>query len=730
MTEAIDEDNHSPIVIAVSSIISSHNPELKVDVGHSGSTDSSVWVLSSRSHFELMWGLVTPEDKASSPSRNERTIILIWDGGPGAEGPVDIARWVTPLDWAVAISVYLTRSTRDLERPRLRILIFDAAPGAHAVPAVHAFAMLRGALPWIQIYRPVSPLETLSAIAAQMSDDTPSIFKVTRALLKPSQQDAIRFVSDLRSGFESLTSLADSDFNTDDAEMLRSMWSSLLLKAGSRHDIANVIGPAVLSRGLHPAKARLTPVHVGPAQRAVVKYMELLGLVEMTPGDGSVLPKGGLWNDQATAGSSGVVLIDDQAELGYRDFVNAALFSVDPVTGRTTTSVRSLVDASALLSAIRARDPITNWYAPRYFDYCDALILDLRLWSDDANGLRTAVQVLSDVCDTVAAVGGANSDDASFRHAFRAADAFRKQPERGLAPEALALLPLLLSYYDPSLPIVLFSSTQQRSVFSLLKNRRNVITEFAKPVVGGYVAQLATRDYTSGFKRAIRHAKELHASRGVWQRIAALTTHQVSWPHLRVLRRNARWHEDACRVNVKAELIETIAAECQRTLLSGRYADALQAPSNILEDYIGQLPHKPWKAHPDASITPPKSLDSEDARAEYLYWGVLVYSRNTRAHYRINADDDRVLAGIAVWLWHWFVGGLGGNALTTRAGRSSVGVTSDLVKLPTTLGTRGAAVFEPLLVNVAKGLKNGVSVSDEDIVEEFWSLHDRVVGEA
>jgi hypothetical protein len=36
---------------------------------------------------------------------------------------------------------------------------------------------------------------------------------------------------------------------------------------------------------------------------------------------------------------------------------------------------------------------------------------------------------------------------------------------------------------------------------------------------------------------------------------------------------------------------------------------------------------------------------------------------------------------------------------------------------------------DPSFVQLAKGLKNGVSVSDENIVEEFWSLHGRVVGE-
>jgi hypothetical protein len=245
------------------------------------------------------------------------------------------------------------------------------------------------------------------------------------------------------------------------------------------------------------------------------------------------------------------------------------------------------------------------------------------------------------------------------------------------------------------------------------------------------VAELAIRDYTSGFKRAIRQAKALHAARGVWRRIAALTTHKVSWPHLQVLRRDSRWrwHDEQCRVKVTAELIETIAAECQRTLLSGRYADALQAPSNILENYLGELPHKPGKPHPDKSVTPAVSFDSDDAQAEYVYWGVLAYSRNARAHCRVNADDDRVLAGIATWLWGWFVAGLARGPLTSRRGSDKVTVASDLTWVPKTLSASGAGVFEPLLKNVAKALNNGVSVSDGKVIEEFWSMHGRVVGE-
>lgn len=50
----------------------------------------------------------------------------------------------------------------------------------------------------------------------------------------------------------------------------------------------------------------------------------------------------------------------------------------------------------------------------------------------------------------------------------------------------LTLLPLLLSSVDPSLPIVVFSSTQQRKIAEVFKESPNILTGFSKPFPGNY----------------------------------------------------------------------------------------------------------------------------------------------------------------------------------------------------------------------------------------------------
>jgi hypothetical protein len=49
----------------------------------------------------------------------------------------------------------------------------------------------------------------------------------------------------------------------------------------------------------------------------------------------------------------------------------------------------------------------------------------------------------------------------------------------------LAVLPLILSVLDPGLPIILFSSTQHRSVTQAVRDYPSIITDFAKPYLGG-----------------------------------------------------------------------------------------------------------------------------------------------------------------------------------------------------------------------------------------------------
>ena len=108
-----------------------------------------------------------------------------------------------------------------------------------------------------------------------------------------------------------------------------------------------------------------------------------------------------------------------------------------------------------------------------------------------------------------------------FARAFEAAERATCDPSK-LPPEALTLLPLLLSHVDRTLPIVLFTSSHQRVVSEMLQHCPNVITSFAKPLVSGYGEAISPADSVRDLEDAIKKAIELHEVRIAWKRVCEL----------------------------------------------------------------------------------------------------------------------------------------------------------------------------------------------------------------
>jgi CspA family cold shock protein len=88
--------------------------------------------------------------------------------------------------------------------------------------------------------------------------------------------------------------------------------------------------------------------------------------------------------------------------------------------------------------------------------------------------------------------------------------------------EYLALFPLLLAVIDPSLPIVLFSTTRQRGLIELLEAAPNIIRTFAKPAMTGSVPEMSPEDAMGSLVRSLRRALHLHESRCIWKRLPTL----------------------------------------------------------------------------------------------------------------------------------------------------------------------------------------------------------------
>jgi hypothetical protein len=123
--------------------------------------------------------------------------------------------------------------------------------------------------------------------------------------------------------------------------------------------------------------------------------------------------------------------------------------------------------------------------------------------------------------------GAERLDDPQLERAVDAAEARVRQDSSRSQKDVselihLALLPLLLSYVDPSLPIVLFSSTRQQAVIDAVSHRPGIITSFQKPVISGYAEERSPRDYVANLSEALTDALKLHESRCIWKRLVKI----------------------------------------------------------------------------------------------------------------------------------------------------------------------------------------------------------------
>ena len=163
-----------------------------------------------------------------------------------------------------------------------------------------------------------------------------------------------------------------------------------------------------------------------------------------------------------------------------------------------------------------------------------------------------------------------------------------------VGPEYLLFLPLLLCYVDPSLPIVLFSSTRQRIVSQLFVEYANVITPFGKPFVAPYEDAPTPKSYIDELSSAIKAALLFHEARVVWVELAKRTKWLAGCPGA-----SARYSfrelpskstkKPPLAYTVQMSDIEHLGREYREIMLRGRFADALMVPGNWLEGLDAEI---------------------------------------------------------------------------------------------------------------------------------------------
>jgi hypothetical protein len=533
---------------------------------------------STPAHENLVpWILSRPrvklKDAEDSP---ERTLVVVWDGIPASrETAINIASYVTPYDWAVACSRTVfqqCRGTRKLteqrekQLPTLRILIIDLQSQLydHSFGA-KAFSAVASVLPWVQVYRPAGCVPLVFSAASGAADIAMFRPAVASGSLDPecliddlSEVGRIFSLRDVQKDKGMARSRHDDDESRRDYEAilntLCSLWASNLTSPGDRHHVGNLLAPYILAGGLSRNLAALardaiekgedragSEVKGSSLRTALVTLAKSVGLKmssdDKSSGKGSLLSDAFYAEDiHGRRRSVSVLLVDDQYSLGYNHLLGYLFFGFDydptkavkddsgweytHARGGYPNRLRCEGTAESLLRVLGGCDPVSDWNSPRYIDLpCDVLLLDLRVWTN-AEERRSLLERLVQLCNRLQA-HGINAIDAHFQDAFAAAKGIVDGKDADEI-KAIALLPLLLSHYDPSLPIVIFSSTHQRAVTEMLAHRPNILLDFTKPIFTGYGDIPEPADILGQLRRALENAIRLHECRPIWGRLCEL----------------------------------------------------------------------------------------------------------------------------------------------------------------------------------------------------------------
>lgn len=535
-----DETLRQPVVTALHKFLR-QDPD--------GDAPIQVFSYHEKEDFKKLWSFEVLLDK--EPHRTAKPFLIFWKGFPsedarGEATPADrgefartaVNKFVTPYHWALALAQWCQSQTPARQVPRVWVL--------HAIPTANyeiwdqlgaRCRSMRAHLPWL---RGVS----LAGSASTAYKDSDAIYR--NCFLEPIDKilsESKHLQLDSPPLPEALVDALRNQF-TGDPE--------------GHHSIANLVGPVLLARCLGVSEEIASGVTGSPQREALISLLTHFGWIDnskpKTTSFANEVYRGEL-DPRDSRKSVRYWLVDDQASLGYAAILSAALDATECEVSNPSSEVGGLPEGKSVqwssgpgpILAKLKQQRIADWLEPRVIADVDVLFLDLRLWlgrprTPTEHPLAAIVEVakvLLEVRDDGSRV--APDGDEYVLQAFseakklvEASDAHAKSPKRDgdtYATElaAITLLPLLLSHYDPSLPIIVFSSTRQREVAKRLQHRPNIHLQFAKPGIGDQAANSTT---TRGdFADAVRAALRQHQLRFVWRRIEELdlTQESASW---------------------------------------------------------------------------------------------------------------------------------------------------------------------------------------------------------
>jgi hypothetical protein len=307
------------------------------------------------------------------------------------------------------------------------------------------------------------------------------------------------------------------------------IWEGLTSTREQHHSFSNVVGAFVLSASLKSANE-------SPQTHPIEEYIiALIQSVGVNTGNSPV----GCWIESTLQRRlGGAVLLDDMADLwgtflcGALDLQEGKTFATTP-SGSFFETIRGLPER--LMDFLRDKKrhflsaheiiPSNRVIQDRF-----VLFLDLRLFPDaestDPNDARHRfLRQLADFGITLL-----NSerhlpwlDEKGKARLRKELARFRERPPRSLAenspgealPPEETLLPRLLGLLDPTLPIVIFSSTHRSELIDPFRDFGNIITTFRKPILSEMTRdwRIVVKELQADFVTSMEQAARILAVR-------------------------------------------------------------------------------------------------------------------------------------------------------------------------------------------------------------------------
>lgn len=334
--------------------------------------------------------------------------------------------------------------------------------------------------------------------------------------------------------------------------LLRScVWDGLSSTREQHHSFSNVLGAFLLGAQFHKSDFPSGPFSI---QNHLTALIQSIGVDTESSEDGAARPRDNrCWvNAAASSLIGGAVLLDDMAEL-WGDFLHGALgFNNTHQQNLLTTGRDFAYEIQSLpFQLSRFVDSDAHFLSgdvlipgPERIGEQFVLFLDLRLFADPetlpADDARMVAKAkffknLADfglkLLDSPRNLPWVNDNGkALLRKELKrfSPNASEKRSNRsqlqGLPPEE-SLLPRLLSLLDPTLPIIIFSSTHHSHLIDPFRGYGNIITAFRKPILSGM-----TRDWNdivdalhSDFSSALEQAASILAARSLLKQLETPT---------------------------------------------------------------------------------------------------------------------------------------------------------------------------------------------------------------